>query len=178
MSARWISPACFLLLLLIPFDGCTSRPPTKPKTFGAEAVVESRSTLNAVAVVDIATRDTLYRFTRGQIDSLKIALGAASISEGLLSTPPPWDIALVLHSEPDSGLVALYYGDVLRVNSRQPWSPRIADSAGAVPGPGIADIVLNGDDVSWIYDLMQQIMGVPPSKSHRARQIPQVPNPK
>jgi hypothetical protein len=127
--------------------------------------------LQAVAVVDISGRDTLYRFTPAQVDSLRSALKAAFVSESLLLMAPSWEAALVLRSSSGTVSVALHYGNVLRVNAREPWSGSAADSAGDIPAPGVADLLLAGGDAAWLCDLAQRAMGKPPSMPRR------LPNP-
>ncbi len=173
------------------FTACAPRPPVAPASRDAQALLKDSPSLTSVALVHMISRDTLYRFTPGQVDSLKEAFKKSFVSESLLLTPSPWPVALVLKTGSgtasdntrggagDNGkqvdYVALHYGDVLRVNTRNPWSSNLADSTGAVFANGVADIVLDSDDVLWIYDLVQAATGTPPSKSHRTHDIPLKP---
>lgn len=166
------------LSLLLVLSACSIRSSLgKTNSGGAPSLLESAATIRSVSVVDIESQDTLYRLTPSQVDSLKSALKASFVSESLLLTPSPWPVALVMGAEKGSIFVALHYGDVLRVNTLNPWSTRIADSTGSFPAKGIADIVLNGDDVPWIFALIQQAVGKPPSKTHTVPKIPQLLNP-
>ncbi|MDQ3002249.1 MAG: hypothetical protein M3Y08_13435 [Fibrobacterota bacterium] len=140
----------------------------------ARSLLKAASNINSIFVVNSISRDTLYRFLPEQVDSLKTVLKKSSVSESLLLTPPPWDIALVLESSSRPAYIALHYGDVLRLNSRNPWSPIIADSAGNSPAPGITDIVLDGDDVPWLSALLQKAVGRPPSNPHRVPTMPRL----
>lgn len=177
-----------MLGLISVFAACASRPPEAPASLDAQALLKASPSLTSVALVHMVSRDTLYRFTPGQVDSLKAAFKKSFVSESLLLTPSPWPVALVLKTGSGTGsdnprggagdsgkqvdYVALHYGDVLRVNTRNPWSSNLADSAGAVFVDGVADIVLDSDDVLWVYDLVQAATGAPPSESHRTHGIP------
>ena len=152
---------------------CASRPLEK-KANSARSLLKASSNIHSIFVVNTISRDTLYRFLPEQVDSLKTALKKCFVSESLLLTPPPWEIALVLKSGSLPDHIALHYGDVLRVNARDPWSPIIADSAGNSPAPGIADIVLDGDDVPWLSALLQKVVGKPPSNPHRLPAMPRL----
>jgi hypothetical protein len=155
------------LALACVLAACASRPPEKPGVYDAQALLKAAPSLTSVALVDMESRDTLYRFTPAQADSLKAALKRSFVSESLQLTPSPWPVALVF----GKGFVALHYGNVLRVNAFHPWSALIADSAGNAPAKGIADIVLEADDADWIWALVQTAMqktkGTPPSKSYQ-----------
>jgi hypothetical protein len=138
-------------------------------------------------LVHMDSRDTLYRFTPAQVDSLRAALKRSFVSQSLSLTPSSWPVALVLRAAGDdaraakseggehAGYVALHYGAVLRVNTHNPWSSRIADSTGAVFTSGVADVVLDADDVVWIHDLVGKAAGTPPSAPQRAPGIPLKP---
>jgi len=165
LRIRILFPWLYLLLVL---SACAPRISLTVNSGGAQELLESAAKLRSIAVVDIESRDTIYRLSPPQVDSLKSALKATFVSESLLSTPPPWGVALVMGSENGPDFVALHYGDVLRVNSTHPWSTDIADSTGSVPAKGIADIVLDGDDVTWLFDVIGKAVGKPPSKPHRA----------
>ena len=174
LNNRLLSSAVLGIFITSISSTCASRPPENPNTAGAYAILNSRNAIKSVTVVEMAGRKPLYSFSKGQCDSLKSALKSAFVSESLLLTPSPWEVALVIRTGADTPFVALYYGDVLRVNASYPWTTRIADSTGAVPVPGIADIILDGDDVSWLFRLMEKVMGTEPSKPYLVpRMLPQ-----
>lgn len=129
-------------------------------------MLKSAAGLQSATLADRDTGRPICRLTPTQLDTLKGFLAASFISESLLFTPPPWDVCLELETARGESFVALYYGDVLRINMRAPRSTLIADSGGTVPAPGIADIVLNGEGSSWLFETVHAMMGTPPSKSH------------
>lgn len=169
------------------FAACASRNPEVPASRDAQALLKASPTLTSVALVHMDSRDTLYRFTPDQVDSLKAALKKSFVSESLSLTPSSWPVALVLRAKGDDArsakseggshavYIALHYGAVLRVNNQNPWSSNIADSTGAVFASGVADIVLDADDVVWIHDLVQDFAGKLPSNPQHAPGIPLKP---
>jgi hypothetical protein len=108
---------------------CASRSPAKAPS-DAQALMISASDIRTVAVVDIASRDTLYRFNPAQTDSLKSAIKASFVSGNLQVTPAPWPMALVMAGD-GVDFVALHYGNVLRVNANAP-GPRSSPTARAM----------------------------------------------
>lgn len=176
-----------VLGLIFVFAACASRPPEAPATHDAQALLNTAPTLTSVVLVHMDSRDTLYRFTPAQVDSLKAALKKSFVSESLSLTPSSWPVALVLRAQGDDArtakseggkhavYIALHYGAVLRVNTHNPWSSNIADSTGAVFSSGVADIVLDADDVVWIHDLVQDAAGKLPANPQHAPGIPLKP---
>ena len=162
------------LISVFAFTACAARSPEQPVVYDAQALLKAAPALASVALVHMDSRDTLYRFTSAQVESLKTVLKKSSASESLQLTPSPWPVALVLGTDHGS-FVALHYGNVLRVNAFHPWSTLIADSAGNTPAKGIADIRLDADDEEWIWNMVQKATGTPPSKSYRVPGIPLKP---
>lgn len=167
MSAIALSAIGTFIVLLA---GCASPlPATRPvNAGGAAALLTAAPGLRSAVLTDRDSRRVLHHLDSAQLDTLKTLLKDGFVSTSLLATTPPWDVALDLVDANGAPFTALYYGDVLRVNEGAPRSTIIADSAGAVPAPGIADLVLSGDAVAWLYNRVGAILGTPPSKSHRA----------
>lgn len=133
---------------------------------GADALLKAANDIQSATLTDCDTPRVIHRFTPPELDTLKTYVAAAAVSNSLLATPAPWEVCLELETGRGKPFVALYYGDVLRVNERSPRSPIIADSTGAVPAPGIADLFLEWEGSSWLFAAVQGYMGTPPSKSH------------
>lgn len=133
---------------------------------GAVALLNAAAGIQSATLTDCDTPRVIHRFTPLELDTLKAYIAAANVSNSLLATPAPWEVCLDLETGGGEPFVALYYGDVLRVNERSPRSPIIADSTGTVPAPGIADLLLEWEGSSWLFTAVQGYMGTLPSKSH------------
>lgn len=145
--------------------GCSSAPPGI-NAGGAAALRKAAPSIRSATMVRLDPRGDIQALSAPALDSLKSLLGKAEVSESLLLTPAPWDVAFDLDAGKAGRFVGLYYGDAIRVKVREPWSQLIADSVGTFPVAGIADLVLTAEDAAWLFDWVGKAAGEPASKHH------------
>lgn len=144
--------------------GCSSQRPGAINAGGAQGLLKAASTLKSAALISLGGRDTIRILSFSEIDSLRNALQSSRISESLLLTPPPWDVAFLLQMGDGRIFVGLYCGDVIRINRDKPFSTSIIDGKEEFPAAGIADLFLEWEYAAWLFELVGHSVGKPASK--------------
>jgi hypothetical protein len=127
-----------------------------------------------IQLVDLEGRRVITELTGEDAGRVKDITSRLIPSEGWAMTPPPWNAALVVRDEDGRERVFQLTAAVLRENTKDAWSTRLAGPDGA-PSDAVQDYDLAFEDEEWLWSLFARHLGPTKVKQYQAIDDPALP---